>query len=220
MSFWCGFRYMIYDISLTLSPDLVSWPGEDAFQLSKMYSIENGDNCNVTELRMSAHQGTHIDSPYHFLNNGSKSESLLIENLIGLCVVIDILERNIINKIHVEGYDFSKYKRVIFKTKNSILWESNIKKFEKNFVSLSLEAAKYLHDKGVVLVGIDYLSIEGFSSVTHDVHKLLLGNNIIILEGLNLFNVHAGYYELVCLPIKLAGSDGSPARAILRELTR
>jgi len=211
---------MIYDISLTLSSNLVSWPGEDAFQLSKIHAISNGDNCNVTELHMSTHQGTHIDSPYHFLNNGATSEDLLIENLIGLCVIIDVAESDIINKAHVDNYDYSKYKRVIFKTKNSILWKNDTKEFDKNFVSLSLEAAQYLYDQGVVLIGIDYLSIEKFSSLTHDVHKLLLGNNIIILEGLNLSDICEGYYELICLPIKLAGSDGSPARAVLRRLPR
>ena len=209
---------MIYDISLTLSSDLVSWPGVDAFQLSKTYAISNGDNCNVTELHMSTHQGTHIDSPYHFLNNGNTSECLTIENLIGTCIVIDVEESDTINRGHVDKYDYSQYKRVIFKTKNSLLWKSNTKVFDKNFVHLSIEAAQYLYNRGVVLVGIDYLSIEKFSSLTHDVHKLLLDNNIVILEGLDLSDICGGYYELICLPIKLAGSDGSPARAVLREL--
>jgi arylformamidase len=209
---------MIYDISLTLSSNLVSWPGEDAFQLSKIHAISNGDVCNVTELHMSTHQGTHIDSPYHFINNGAKSEDLLVENLIGPCVVIDVEESDIINKTHVDNYDYNKYKRVIFKTKNSILWKNKIKEFDKNFVSLSLEAAQYLYEQGVILIGIDYLSIEEFSSSTHDVHKLLLNNRIVILEGLDLSDVCEGYYELICLPIRLAGSDGSPARAVLRGL--
>jgi len=208
----------MHDISLTLSDHLVSWPGEDVFRLRKMYSIENGDNCNVTEIRMSAHQGTHIDSPYHFLNNGAKSEDLPIENLIGICIVIDIRDGNKINKRHVENYDFRECKRVIFKTKNSNLWKSNARGFDKDFVSLSLKAAEYLKDQGIILIGIDYLSIEGYSSIDHNVHKFLLGNNIVILEGLNLSNICERYYELICLPVKIAESDGSPARAILKEL--
>lgn len=209
---------MIYDISLTLSPDLVSWPGEGVFQLNKIHSIEKGDSCNVTEIHMGAHQGTHIDSPYHFLNDSDKSESLLIENLIGLCIVIDVQNDDTINRSHVENYDFNKCKRVIFKTKNSLLWKTKSKEFDKNFVSLSLKAAEYLCKKGIVLIGIDYLSIEKFSSVDHNVHKLLLSNSISILEGLNLYDIDSGHYELICLPIKLKGSDGSPARAVLRKL--
>ena len=131
--------------------------------------------------------------------------------------ILDHINFSIINKTNIDKYNYSKYKRVIFKTNNSFLWQDNTKTFDKNFVSLSLEAAQYLHDQEVVLVGIDYLSIEKFSSVTHDVHKLLLSENIIILEGLDLSNICEGLYELICLPIKLAGSDGSPARAILRE---
>ncbi len=98
------------------------------------------------------------------------------------------------------------------------MWKNKIKEFDKNFVSLSLEAAQYLYEQGVILIGIDYLSIEEFSSSTHDVHKLLLNNRIVILEGLDLSDVCEGYYELICLPIRLAGSDGSPARAVLRGL--
>jgi len=211
---------MIHDISLTLSPSLVSWPGEDCFQLKKMYDMANGDDCNVTKICMSVHQGTHIDSPCHFLENGATSESLSIESMIGQCVVIDVssLDVSEIGKAHIEGCNLGECRRVIFKTRNSHLWQTGAGRFDKDFVSLSLEAAEYLHKQGVVLIGIDYLSIEGFSSAEHDVHKLLLSNNVIILEGLDLSNIKAGCYELICLPVKIAGSDGSPARAILRDL--
>jgi len=209
---------MLHDISLTLSPDLVSWPGEDVFQLEKICSIQNGDSCNVTMLRMSTHQGTHIDSPYHFLDHGRKSDDLLLENFIGLCLVVDVKSSNVIEKHHIDSFNFEKCKRVLFKTKNSDLWNSKSKGFNKNFVALSLEAAKFLNDKGIVLVGIDYLSIESFLSVKHDVHRALLKRDVVILEGLNLSGICEGYYELICLPLKLLGSDGSPARAILREL--
>jgi arylformamidase len=166
---------------------------------------------------MSTHQGTHIDSPCHFIDDGYTSENINLESLIGLCLVIDVVGYDIINVEHIDKYDFNKYKRVIFKTNNSLLWKKNIKNFDKNFVSLSFEAAQYLYNKGVILIGIDYLSIEKFSSSAHEVHNLLLGNNVVILEGLNLSDVCEGCYELICLPIKLKGSDGSPARAILRE---
>jgi arylformamidase len=209
---------IIHDISLTLSSELISWPGEGSLELTKIYSISNGDNCNVTKLSLSTHQGTHIDSPHHFIDDGRTSEDINLESLIGLCLVIDVVGCAIINKEHIDKYDFNKYKRIIFKTNNSSLWKENIKYFDKNFVSLSLEAAQYLYNKGVILVGIDYLSIEEFSSTTHAVHKVLLGNNIVIIEGLNLSDISEGCYELICLPIKLRGSDGSPARAVLREL--
>jgi len=211
---------MIYDISLTLSPSLISWPGEDYFQLEKMYDMASGDVCNVTKICMSTHQGTHIDSPFHFLENGATSESLPIENMIGQCIVIDLsdIEISEIDRVHIEDYDLDECRRVIFKTRNSHLWHTDTKQFNKDFISLSLEAAEYLHKQGVILIGIDYLSIERFSSAEHDVHKLLLSNDVIILEGLDLSHVKAGCYELICLPVKIAGSDGSPARAILRDL--
>jgi len=211
---------MIYDISLTLSPSLTSWPGEDYFQLEKMYDMTGGDVCNVTKICMSTHHGTHIDSPYHFLEDGATSEGLSIENMIGQCVVIDLSNLDIgeIIKAHIEDYDLDGCHRVIFKTSNSYFWQNDAEQFNKNFVSLSLEAAEYLHKQGVILIGIDYLSIENFSSVEHDVHKLLLSNDVIILEGLDLSSVQGGCYELICLPVKIAGSDGSPARAILRDL--
>ena len=208
----------IYDISLPLSQELVTWPGDPPLNLSKAFSIAAGDACNVTKLEMGVHTGTHIDAPYHFVQAGVTTESIPIQTLMGKCLVIEVTTQSDIQVADFEGYELQKHKRVLFKTTNSALWESGTKKFDKNFIALSLEAANYLVQAGVVLVGIDYLSIESFGACTHDVHNTLLRNSVTILEGLNLFEVDEGIYDLVCLPLKLIACDGAPARAILKEI--
>lgn len=204
-----------YDITLTLSSTLPSWPGDTPFELERVQKIELGDTANVSTLKMSVHMGTHVDAPDHFLNNGKTVERLSLSILSGRAYVlhlpdVDLITASILEKAEIPP----RTRRILFKTRNSHYWEKQLPGFQTDFVALSPDAAQYLVDRGVKLVGIDYLSIAPYHQglVTH---QILLKAGVVILEGLDLSSVSQGRYSLYCLPLKLAGSDGAPARAIL-----
>jgi arylformamidase len=204
-----------YDITLTLSPDLPCWPGDTAYELERVQKMDAGDTANVSSLKMSAHMGTHVDAPDHFLNNGKTVEKLALSVLSGRAYVlylpgVDLITAAILEKAEIPP----RTRRILFKTRNSEYWTRQLKEFQTDFVALSPDAAQYLVDRGVKLVGIDYLSIAPYHQglVTH---QILLKAGIVILEGLDLSAVSQGRYSLYCLPLKLAGSDGAPARAML-----
>jgi arylformamidase len=208
----------LHDITVPISSSMPVWPGDPPVRLEQVKSIMSGDSCNVTFLSMGAHTGTHIDAPCHYLERGMTVDAIPLEQLNGPCRVVETSARDNIERSHLEHHDLAGCSRILIKTRNSGLWNNSIHAFEKDFTALGLSAAQYLVDSGVVLVGIDYLSIEAFRPDDgNPVHTTLLGNNIIILEGLNLSAVSAGEYDLVCLPLKLAGADGAPARVMLRE---
>jgi len=207
----------IYDISLTISPELPIYPGDPAIVLDRIAKMEDGASCNITRFSMSAHVGTHVDAPFHFLGgNTTTVERLPLNLLIGRAYVLDL--PNDIDQI--SAADLQKVeipprtRRLLLKTRNSKLWSRKEKRFETNFVALNSDAAQYLVNRGVKLVGIDYLSVAPFHQ-GEATHKILLGAGVVILEGLYLSEVTQGRYTLYCLPLKLAGSDGAPARAIL-----
>lgn len=206
----------IYDISLSLSNELPVWPGDQAISLMMNSAIRKGDQCNKTEIHMGTHSGTHIDAPYHFINHGATIDAIPIEIFVGPCMVVEIDTETLIGKNDLQRCKFNGHTRILIKTKNSRLWANNVSSFETNYVALGIDGAKYLAERNIILVGIDYLSIEGFRARDFPVHKLLLKNNIIILEGLNLSGIETGTYELICVPLKLMGCDGAPARVLLR----
>jgi arylformamidase len=204
-----------YDITLTLSPELPCWPGDTVYELERVQKIDEGATANVSSLTMSAHMGTHVDAPDHFLNNGKTVEKLALSVLSGRVYVLYLPEVDLITAAILEQAEIPpRTRRVLFKTRNSEYWSRQLKDFQTNFVALSPDAAQYLVDRGVKLVGIDYLSIAPYHQglVTH---QILLKAGMVILEGLDLSAVSPGRYTLFCLPLKLAGSDGAPARAIL-----
>ena len=208
----------LYDVSLPISEDLPVWPGDPAVSLVMTSSILNGDKCNITQLQMGTHVGTHIDAPYHFLKDGATVDAIPIETFIGPCLVVELDSDTLIEKKDFLKCNLNGHSRILFKTKNSEQWAKNITSFNTDYVALGIEAAQYLVEINTLLIGIDYLSIESFHSDDNPVHKLLLKNNITILEGLNLSKVEAGVYELICMPLKLQGSEGAPARVLLREV--
>ncbi|MGD8457788.1 MAG: cyclase family protein [Anaerolineales bacterium] len=205
-----------YDISLAISPEMVVWPDDPPVEISRTSKIEEGADSNVSRIRMSVHTGTHIDAPRHFLAKGGLIEDIPIDLLFGRAYVLHLPEEvNLITRDMVENSTIPpRTKRVLFRTRNSNYWESNRKTFIKGFVALTPKAAEYLIKRGVKLVGIDYLSIAPFDDPT-PTHKILLEAGIVILEGLNLTGVDQGRYTLYCLPLKLSGVEGAPARAIL-----
>lgn len=206
----------IYDITLTISPDLVVWPEDPPIELYRVSKIEDGADSNVSRVNMSVHTGTHIDAPSHFIEGGETVENIPIDLLTGRCYVLHLPDVDVITRDMVENSPIPpRTKRVLFRTRNSELWATNPTDFQKDYVALAPDAAEYMIKRGVKLVGVDYLSVAPFDDLV-PTHKTLLGSGIVIVEGLNLSEVSQGRYTLYCLPLKLSGSDGAPARAILQ----
>lgn len=176
--------------------------------------MAKGDPYNVSQLLMGSHTGTHIDAPYHFEPRGGTIDKIPLDACVGPCRVIAIPGAMAIMEEHVAAAKLGNSGRVLFKTRNSGLWE---KKFHKDFTYITPGAAKALVRKGVRLVGIDYLSVEQFGSKDFATHHTLLRKKVVILEGIDLSQVRPGDYDLIVLPLKIEGGDGSPSRALLLE---
>ena len=203
----------IHDISLTLSPTLPVWPGDPAIHLQRVQHMENGDMCNVTRMDMSVHTGTHVDAPFHFLRDGTTVEHLDLHTLNGSAWVMELPDAvDEISADHLAG--LPDCERVLFKTRNSHRWKKNDPTFDTAFVALHESAAELLVQRGVKLVGVDALSVAPYDA-SEPTHKILLRSEVVIVEGLNLADIEPGEWHFHCLPLKIAGADGSPARAIL-----
>ncbi|NGX27332.1 MAG: Kynurenine formamidase [Chlamydiae bacterium] len=205
----------IYDITPTLSDTIPVWPGDPKPEFKRVLKLENGDIANLTHMKMCAHTGTHIDAPYHFLKDGDTVENLPLEILIGEAVVIELPEENSISAEVLRLVEIpADTKRLLFKTRNSKEWVSGSTEFTEEYVAITADGAEYLVEKGIKLIGVDYLSVAPFNDLV-PTHEILLKAGIIIVEGLNLSEVQGGHYTLYCLPLKIAHADGAPARAIL-----
>jgi arylformamidase len=206
----------IYDISLPISPELPVWPGDPAVILEQVSSMDAGAHDNVSRLGCSVHTGTHVDAPHHFLNDHRTVDKLSLDVLIGPVQVIQIPEdvglitAGVLEQAAVPSGTL----RLLLKTRNSRLWERSPAEFAQDFVGVSEDGAEWLVKSGVKLIGIDYLSIAPFKQSLPS-HRMLLKPGIVILEGVDLSKITPGIYTLYCLPLKLVGSDGAPARAIL-----
>lgn len=205
----------IYDISVDIQMGMPTYPGDAKFKSRKLKSVEQ-DGYEIHRLSLGNHTGTHVDAPAHFIQNGATITELPLDILNGRVRVVEILDKGKVGFEAVKDLQLQNDFRILFKTRNSSLWK-NRKRFQKNYVYLTLDAAKYLAENDIKLIGFDYLSLEKFGDSEHPVHRYLLGNQVIILEGLNLLEVEEGEYEMCCLPMKLAGLDGAPARVILRK---
>lgn len=208
----------IHDISVTISEDMPVWPNDPSVSITQTRAIRRGNSCNVTQLEMGSHTGTHIDAPYHFEDIGLKIDQLDLGTLVGKARVFHLAGNDNITLAKVTNLDLEGVERVLFKTKNSDRWKYGLKSFTEDFITLENDAAKHLVKAGIKLVGIDYLSIETFGTKVHDTHHTLLSKDVVIIEGLNLARVTPGDYELTALPLKIKNGDGSPARVILREI--
>jgi arylformamidase len=203
------------DVSVPLDGNLASYPGNTPFSLEAVKRIANGDSSNVSSLHISAHAGTHVDAPRHFFDNGLGVDALPIEMLIGRARVIEVTSRRGIGADELIGADLSEEVRVLIKTHNSKLWGSP--EFHRDYVGVTEAGAKHLVDHGIKLVGVDYLSVEEFKKPGAPAHRVLLGGGTIVIEGLNLRDVEPGVYEMFCLPLRVVGADGAPARVVLRS---
>lgn len=204
-----------YDITLTISPNLPTWPGGPRIEVERVEKIEDGSNANVSRIDMGVHTGTHIDAPFHFLQEGIAVDQIDIRLLTGRAYVLHLPEVDLITASVLESAQIPpRTRRVLFKTRNSEYWAREEPDFQTDFVGLSDDGAKYLVRRGVKLVGVDYLSVAPYKK-SRPTHEKLLEAGVVIVEGLNLTEVSQGRYTLYCLPLKIAGSDGAPARAIL-----
>jgi arylformamidase len=201
----------IFDVSIPIRDGMLHYAGNPPVHVTRVSLLEAGDPVNVSELDMGAHSGTHVDAPDHFLAAGAGAEALPLEALIGPADVVDATAAvTALDLLTVRDLELPSRgsERILFKTRNSQLW--NRDEFSRDFVRLDGEAAAYLVERGVKLLGIDYLSIGDAEA-----HRVLLGAGVVCVEGLDLRGIEPGSYELVCLPLKLVGSDGAPARAVL-----
>ncbi len=205
----------IYDISLTISPDLPVWPGDPSVELKQFTFIPAGDSCNISHLAMSVHTGTHVDAPYHFLNDGKTVDTLPLEALVGPACVIQIPDAvdRLTAQVLAQAEVPADVERILFKTRNSAIWGRE-RTFQEGFVAITADGAEWLVKRGLRLIGMDYLSVAPFGDATAT-HQTLLRRGIVLLEGVNLSEVPPGGYDLYCLPLKLDKSDGAPARVIL-----
>lgn len=210
-----------YDITIPISETVPIYAGDPAVRFNICKSVAKGDAANVSQLCFGVHTGTHVDAPNHFIEGTRRVDQLDLDKLIGNCRVI-LIDDNV-NAIEAEHIgDLTDVRRVLFKTRNSAFWNEPEKGFRTDFTYITPEAARVLADSGVKLVGIDYLSVEKFGSDNFATHITLLEKEIVILEGVDLRKVPVGDYELICLPLKYIGGagDGSPARTLLKELTK
>jgi len=206
-----------YDITIPITPQMPVWPGDPGVRIERVSKIEDGDNANVTHLSFGAHTGTHVDAPYHFQTEGDTLEKIPLEIFIGSAYVVHLPDTDLITAdVLVRAGIPPHTRRVLFKTRNSTLWASGETEFKTDFVALSPDAATLLVKRGVELVGVDYLSVAPYGD-SRPTHEVLLKAGVLIVEGLNLAEVSQGQYTLYCLPLKLEGVDGAPARAILIE---
>ena len=203
------------DVSVTVRHGMPHWPGNPPIVLERSMELGRGDDCNLSHLAMGVHSGTHIDGPVHFVHEAAGVDEMPLTATMGAARVIEITHPTEITPEELSGHAIQAGERVLFRTLNSPrCWQSE--EFVEDFVYLSEQAAAYLAQTGVRAVGIDYLSVGGYRADGAKIHRLLLDAGIWIIEGLDLSAVQAGSYEMICLPVKLHGSDGAPARAILR----
>lgn len=205
------------DISIPLKTGIVHWPGDPAVTISRTKDMNRGDSTNLSMISMGAHSGTHVDAPIHFIRGGTGVDEVLPERMVGRARVIEIMDNESITPGELIQHGIRRGERILFKTRNSShVWQRD--EFVEDFVFISEDAAHFLVKRGVRMVGVDYLSVGSYRHGGSDVHRILLSVGICIIEGLNLWQVVAGRYYLICLPLRIVQSDGAPARAIIRPI--
>jgi arylformamidase len=205
----------IYDISVGISPTLAVWPGDPPIEFQRYATIGDVSISNNTMIKMSVHAGTHIDAPNHFFDKADTIEKIPLKVLVGRAYVVDLKNQEKITAKELKNAHIpSRTRRLIIKTRNSNYYAKTTSAFQTDFVGVSADGAQFLVERGVKLVGIDYFSISPYHQ-TEETHRILLQAGVVIVEGLNLCAVSQGRYSLYCLPLKLEGIDGAPARAIL-----
>ena len=201
----------IIDVSVPIRDGLLHYPGDPGVRLERVRRIDEGEDANLSKLDFGVHSGTHVDAPVHFLDDGDGTETLPLEAMIGPADVVDgtSIEEGPIDEPALRSLEIPEgCERLLLRTRNSDLWDHE--EFSHGSLSLDGSGARVVVDRGIVLVGIDYLSIGD-----HEAHRVLLSNGVVPIEGLDLRGVEPGRYTLICLPLRLVGADGAPARVVL-----
>ncbi|MGZ6230014.1 MAG: cyclase family protein [Syntrophales bacterium] len=204
------------DISLTLKSNMMHWPGDPPVSIERVREMDKGDTVNLSKITMGAHSGTHVDAPVHFIKGAEGVDQLLFDSLMGPARVIEIADADTIREEDITDYRIKKGERILLRTQNSIKKILYRDVFTEDFVYLEKSAAEFLVSRGIKTLGVDYLSVGGYKKNGPDVHRLLLGAGILIIEGLDLSETTPGLYNMICLPMKILDSDGAPARVILK----
>jgi arylformamidase len=208
---------VIIDISLSVAESMLTWPGDPAVEIDPAKRLAKGDPANVSEMKLGTHTGTHVDPPFHFIDGAPGADALDLNVLCGEALVLDLrdagseIDEKVLERADVpEGTE-----RLLFHTTNSDLWGRRPLVFPDTYTALTPEGARWCVERGIKLVGTDFLSIEQRGAPGHPTHVTLLKAGVVIVEGLDLSDVAQGAYTLTCLPLKIIGGDGAPARAIL-----
>ncbi|HSI91892.1 MAG TPA: cyclase family protein [Jiangellaceae bacterium] len=202
------------DVSVPVAEHLTVFPGTPGAAVHQVHSLDQGDQANVSELRMSTHTGTHVDAPVHFVAGAAGIDKLDLDALNGPARVISVPDVQRIGPEALSRHEPGRGERILLRTRNSdTAWYQ--REFDPDYAHLTAQAARLLVQRGIAAVGIDYLSIGGEEFDTVETHRVLLGAGVAVLEGLDLCDVEPGRYELRCLPLRVAGGDGAPARALL-----
>lgn len=205
----------LIDISREIKPGITVWPGDDDVEIESKSSIDKGDVCNVHSIKTGLHASTHLDTPLHFIRNGASIDQVELSYFCGSCKVFDMTGKKYISADDIRGLNIEKDDVVLFKTDNSNITLDI--PFEREFVYVDSTAADYLLKKGIKAMGMDYHSVDKFRSSGHEVHHILLGKGVILIEGLDLSGVDEGEYFIVYFPLKLKGMEASPVRAVLMK---
>ena len=209
------------DITVPLKEGMAIWPGDVTIKIERRRSMDRGDAANNSAISLGVHTGTHMDAPKHFIKDGRSIDKLPLETSVGPARVIEIKDKISIKPEELKQHNIKKGERILFKTVNSPrCWQTDA--FVNDFVFVTRDAAQFLVDAGVILVGVVYLSVgspmDPDKAMRPDTHQILLGAGLYLIEGLNLTAVKAGDYNLICLPLKLLDAEGSPVRAILQPI--
>ena len=204
----------IYDISVPIRSGGLVYPGNPEIEITLQQAVAKGAGANVSAIRFGSHTGTHVDAARHFFDDGQPVDKIPLERLIGPALLAGFADDvRAIGAAELKVHDIRGHKRILLRTRNSALLSQ--KEFARDYTYLAPDGAEYLVDNGVEVVGIDYLSIEQFHSGHHRTHRTLLAKSVVILEGLDLSVPPPGEYQLICLPLRIEGCDGAPARAVL-----
>ncbi|MGH2535013.1 MAG: cyclase family protein [Thermomicrobiales bacterium] len=204
---------------MPIAAELPVWPGDPTIEVAPVTRIGAGDVCNLSRLSMSIHSGTHVDAPWHFVDDGARLDEIPLDRWVGPCFVAELHDvTGCIDPVHLDGADIPPgTERLLLRTRNSRLWQSEFRTFTEDYVALSPASARWIVERGIRLVGIDYYSVDPFADESHKAHRILLGSAVLIVENLDLSGIAPGTYELFCFPLRLIGVDGAPARVVLLD---